>query len=215
MTKRKLQRFAEIATFDNVFQRDCPLKGKWNSAYFKNENPITLELGCGRGEYTVEMARFSPERNFIGADLKGARLWRGAKTAIEEHMQNVAFLRIQIEWLPVYFEKEEIAEIWITFPDPQPQLSREKKRLTSKRFLNYYRSVLKPGGIVHLKTDNEEFFQYTLEMIKEHKLNLLASTSDLYNSSLLNEVLSIKTTYEKVYLKAGKKICYLSFCFDE
>lgn len=211
MTKRKLERFAEIGTFSNVFQKDARMKGQWNKDYFKNNNPIVLELGCGRGEYTIEMARTFPEKNFIGIDLKGNRIWRGSKTAVEENLHNVAFLRIQIELILDYFNEHEVSEIWITFPDPQPQISREKKRLTSPRFLNYYKKILKSDGLIHLKTDNNSFFDYTLRIIEEEKLTLIRHTDNLYNSDLLNELLSIKTTYESRYLREGKNIHYLCY----
>lgn len=217
MGKDKLRRFAEIETFDNVLQLDAgkPFKGQWSSGFFKNENPVVLELACGKGEYTVNLARMFPHKNFIGIDYKGNRIWRGAKTAVEDGVSNVAFLRIQIENLLDYFGPGEIDEIWITFPDPQPQLSREKKRLTSPRFLDKYIITLKPGGCVNLKTDNDGLHAYTAEKIDELKLNLHAKTEDLYNSEYADEVLSIKTYYEKKYLKDNKNINYLKFSFTE
>ncbi len=209
--KKKLERFAEVGTFSNVFQKDCTLKGKWNQDYFKNQQPIVLELGCGRGEYSVALSRLFPEKNFIGVDVKGNRIWRGAKTGIEENLVNLAYLRAQIELLPDYFAENEISEIWITFPDPQPQLSREKKRLTSPRFLENYRKIVKPNSIIHLKTDNEGLYNYTLELLTQMKIIPISYTSDLYHSDLLNELLEIKTTYESRYLREGKNITYLSF----
>lgn len=216
MGKDKLRRFAEISTFDNVLQLDegKVLRGSWSRKQFNNDYPIVLELACGKGEYTVNLARLFAENNFIGLDYKGNRIWRGAKTAIEDGIPNVAFLRIQIENILDYFAEDEVSEIWITFPDPQPQISREKKRLTFPGFLAKYRRILKPGGIIHLKTDNDALYQYTLEKINEHHLNLHCSTSDLYNSDLENDVLSIKTYYEKKYLKADKNINYLKFSFE-
>ncbi|MFM6975857.1 MAG: tRNA (guanosine(46)-N7)-methyltransferase TrmB [Sphingobacteriaceae bacterium] len=216
MGKDKLRRFAEIETFDNVYQLDAGklLKGNWSPTHFKNENPLVLELACGKGEYTVNLAQLFPERNFIGIDYKGNRIWRGAKTAIEDGIPNVAFLRIQIENILDYFEAGEISEIWITFPDPQPQVSREKKRLTSPRFLEMYRQILKPGGFMHLKTDNDQLHAYTLEQIEAQNLKLHARTENLYHSDLVNEVLSIKTYYEKKYLATEKNINYLKFSFD-
>jgi tRNA (guanine-N7-)-methyltransferase len=215
--KDKLRRFAEIETFDNVLQLDAgkPFKGQWGPGFFKNENPVVLELACGKGEYTVNLARMFPNKNFIGIDYKGNRIWRGAKTAVEEGVPNVAFLRIQIENLLDYFGPGEIDEIWITFPDPQPQLSREKKRLTSPRFLDKYIITLKPGGCVNLKTDNDGLHAYTAEKIDELKLNLHVKTKDLYHSEYADEVLSIKTYYEKKYLKDNKNINYLKFSFPE
>ncbi len=209
--KKKLERFAEVGTLTNVFQKDCTLKGKWNQDYFKNQQPIVLELGCGRGEYSVALSRLFPEKNFIGVDVKGNRIWRGAKTGLEENLVNLAYLRAQIELLPDYFAENEISEIWITFPDPQPQLSREKKRLTSPRFLENYRKIVKPNSIIHLKTDNEGLYNYTLELLTQMKIIPISYTSDLYHSDLLNELLEIKTTYESRYLREGKNITYLSF----
>ena len=213
MGKDKLRRFAEIVLFDNVLQLDegKTLKGKWGSKQFKNEKPLVLELACGKGEYAVNLARLFPDKNFIGIDYKGNRIWRGAKTAREENIDNVAFLRIQIEHILDYFAPEEVSEIWITFPDPQPQLSREKKRLTSSRFLEKYKIILQPGGVLHLKTDNDEFYKYTNAKIEELGLKLHVKTEDLYHSDLLDDVLSIKTYYEKKYLANDKTINYLKF----
>lgn len=211
--KDKLKRFAELETFHNVVQLVPKYKDTWNTSYFKNNNPIVLELGCGRGEYTVNLAKFYPTKNFIGVDIKGARIWRGAKTGIEENISNMAFLRIEIEKLEEHFSNEEVDEIWITFPDPQPQISREKKRLTYDRFLMMYKNILKPDGIVHLKTDNDGLYEYTLEKIKELKLNIIQHTSDLYKEPWLDELLSIQTTYEKIYRDKGKNINYIKFQF--
>lgn len=216
MGKDKLRRFAEIATFSNVKQLDegKVLKGKWNVSQFNNNNPVILELACGKGEYTVNLAKLYPEKNFIGIDYKGNRIWRGAKTAIEENITNVAFLRIQIENLVDYFDEGEISEIWITFPDPQPQDSREKKRLTFPKFLEKYKSVMVKEGVIHLKTDNDQLHAYTFEKINELGLKLKARTEDLYNSDLVDEILSIKTYYEKKYLAKDKNINYLQFGFE-
>ena len=215
MGKDKLKRFAEIATFSNVVQLDAglPYKGKWAPDFFKNSKPVVLELACGKGEYTVNLAKLFPGKNFIGIDYKGNRIWRGAKDALEEGVNNVGFLRIQIETLLDYFSEGEIDEIWITFPDPQPQISREKKRLTSPRFLDKYKQVLKPGGYVNLKTDDDGLHAYTAEKIKELDLKLHVRTEELYNSEHADEVLSIKTYYEKKYLKDNKNINYLKFSF--
>lgn len=216
MGKDKLRRFAEIATFDNVIELEDgkPLKGKWANRQFKNNHPLILELGCGKGEYTVNLARLYPDKNFIGIDYKGNRIWRGAKTAIEENITNVAFLRIQIENLLDYFSEQEVDEIWITFPDPQPQVSREKKRLTSSRFLKKYQQILKKGAPVHLKTDSDLLYAYTRDKIGELDLVTHVQTDDLYASGLSDEVLSIKTYYEKKYLAHNKNINYLKFSFD-
>lgn len=217
MGKDKLRKFAEVATFENVVQLDAgkELKGKWASQFFKNENPVILELACGKGEYTVNLAKLFPHINFIGIDYKGNRIWRGAKTALEEGIPNVGFLRIQIETILEYFEEGEIDEIWITFPDPQPQISREKKRLTHPKFLERYKSLLKEDGIMHLKTDNDDFYAYTLEQIDLANLLKIKETTDLYKSDLQNEVLSIKTYYERKYLAHSKNINYVEWTFEE
>ena len=216
MGKDKLRRFAEISTFPNVLQLDegLPLKGNWSKEHFKNTNPLVIELACGKGEYTVNLAQLFPEKNFIGIDYKGNRIWRGAKTALEENIENVAFLRIQIENILNYFDEGEISEMWITFPDPQPQLSREKKRLTFPGFLEKYKKILKTGGILHLKTDNDGLHDYTFEKINQLGLILHTKTEDLYNSEFVDDVLSIKTYYEKKYLATDKNINYLKFSFE-
>ena len=216
MGKDKLRRFAEIEEFNNVFQLDegKPLKGAWAKEFFKNSNPVVLELACGKGEYTVNLAQLFPDKNFVGIDYKGNRIWRGAKTALEEGVNNVAFLRIQIENLTDYFAPEEVDEIWITFPDPQPQLSREKKRLTSSRFLDMYREVLRPGAFINLKTDNDGFYEYSAGQVEQLELKLHIKTEDLYHSEFADEVLSIKTYYEKKYLAHNKNINYLKFSFE-
>ncbi len=215
MGKDKLKRFAEIDHFSNVLQLEAgkPFKGQWSTSFFKNNTPIVLELGCGKGEYAVNLAKLFPSKNFIGIDYKGNRIWRGAKTALEDGVDNVAFLRIQIELITDYFAPGEVDEIWITFPDPQPQISREKKRLTSPRFLDQYKLLLKPGGFINLKTDNNDLYAYTAEKIKEAGSNLHLQTEDLYHSVLAGEALSIKTYYEKKYLKDNKTINYLKFSF--
>ncbi|MBI2269509.1 MAG: tRNA (guanosine(46)-N7)-methyltransferase TrmB [Bacteroidetes bacterium] len=222
MGKKKLQRFAEVAAFPHVFEFGFPqikegfrLKGKWSTDFFKNDQPIVVELGCGKGEYTVGLAQKYPARNFIGVDIKGNRIWRGAKTVLENKINNAAFLRTRIDFIESCFKQDEVSEIWITFPDPQPQLSRERKRLTSPKFLDRYKNVLKPGGIIHLKTDNKSLWEYTLEVIRENKYQLLVSTSDLYSSGSpeLVDAASIQTFYENLFSKQGFKICYLSFRF--
>lgn len=215
MAKDKLRRYAEISTFKNVKELETgqEFKGVWSKKQFGNNLPLILELACGKGEYTLNLAKLFPDKNFIGLDYKGNRIWRGAKTALEENIPNVAFLRIQIEHLMDYFGPGEISEIWITFPDPQPQLSREKKRLTSPRFLEMYKIILKPHGILHLKTDNDALHTYTHEKIAELGLQLHVRTQDLYRSDFADEVLSIKTYYEKKYLAHNKNINYLKFSF--
>lgn len=215
MGKDKLRKFAEIATFPNVKQLEDGqvLKGKWAAQQFGNSNPIILELACGKGEYTVNLARKFPNTNFIGVDFKGNRIWRGAKTAIEENIPNVAFLRIQIENILEYFDKGEVSEIWITFPDPQPQKSRIKKRLTFPTFLEKYQSILQENGIMHLKTDSDLLYEYTLETLQSLQLPIIANTTDVYHSEWLDEILSIKTYYEQKYLALNKNINYLRWSF--
>ncbi len=220
MGKNKLKRFAELETLERVFQPGMRepdanffLKGKWNELVFHNGNSIVVELGCGRGEYTTNMALMFKSRNFVGIDKKGARLWKGAKTSNEEKILNAAFLRIPIEQLNYFFAPGEISEIWITFPDPQPQKTRENTRMTSPRFLEMYKAMLPANGIVHLKTDNAALFDYTLEKVKELNVNIIVATHDLYSEKFADEVLSITTTYEKRYLAEGIKICYLKFTF--
>lgn len=215
MGKDKLRKFAEVATFKNVVQLDAgkEYKGRWSSDFFGNSKPLILELACGKGEYTVNLAKLFPDINFIGIDYKGNRIWRGAKTALEEGIENVGFLRIQIETILEHFAENEISEIWITFPDPQPQDSREKKRLTNPVFLERYKIILKDGGLMHLKTDSDFFYGYTREQISLQNLPVLKETTDLYKSDLVDEVLSIKTYYEKKYLAVDKNINYVEWTF--
>src|SRR5690606_19683400 len=217
MGKDKLRKFTEIGAFENVYQVEEGLanKGLWAKNHFKNDHPIWLELACGEVEYSVNLAKALPDTNFIGIDYKGNRIWRGAKTALEEGVSNVAFLRIQIEDILSYFDLDEVSEIWITFPDPQPQVGREKKRLTSDRFLDIYHGLLKQDGFMHLKTDNDGLYQYTLEKVADRGDEILLSTQDLYNSEILNDTLSIKTYYEKKYLLVNKNINYLKWRFKK
>ncbi|MEE1252635.1 MAG: tRNA (guanosine(46)-N7)-methyltransferase TrmB [Bacteroidales bacterium] len=218
MGKNKLARFAENETFANLFQltyeqitkEGFALKGKWNENFFKNDNPIVLELGCGKGEYTVGLAKKYPNKNFIGIDIKGARLWRGCKTSNEDKMTNVAFVRTHIQMIESYFAQNEVSEIWITFPDPQ--LKKPNKRLTCERFLKLYKNILKQDGIVHLKTDSQELYEYTKdEVLIPSKREILYNTNDLYNSDFKEDVIEIQTFYESMYLKIGKPITYLKF----
>jgi tRNA (guanine-N7-)-methyltransferase len=218
MAKHKLQRFEELKTLERVFQfpytlvhTDHGMRGNWRKNVFNNEHPIILELGCGRGEYTVNLSRNNPSDNFIGVDIKGARLWRGVKTINEEKIMNAAFLRTHIEWLPQFFAEAEVNQIWITFPDPQPQQTRENRRLTNPRFLEMYRKVLKPGGILHLKTDSIGLFEYTLEVLESEKGHFELVTKDLYEDRPEGFDLSIQTTYEQIFRAKGKKINYLRF----
>ncbi len=220
MAKKKLQRFAEIPKFNNVVQagvdevlnNEHRLCGKWGEFFFCSPNPIVIELGCGKGEYTVGLANLFPERNFLGVDIKGSRIWSGARHAYENKMQNVGFLRTRIEMISSFFEREEIDQIWLTFPDPQ--LKKARKRLTSPAFLNRYRRFLRSGGPVHLKTDSLELHNYTLSVIRANGLELLEATTDLYSSVHAREENSIKTYYETRYLEQGKSICYLKFKVD-
>lgn len=227
MGKNKLRKFAENETFDHVFQptldevRDgsFAMKGKWAEKVFRNENPIVLELGCGLGEYSLELGRRYPHKNFIGVDIKGARIWRGAKSVEEESLNNVAFIRTRIEFIEFLFDQEEIDEIWITFPDPQPQKRRIKKRLTSPMFLKQYGKILKPGGLVHLKTDSELMYEYTHEIIAEEKLQILEESNDVHSgnsglSSDTQEVMAIRTKYETMFSAKGFTIKYVKFCLS-
>lgn len=195
--------------FDEVFKKDFHLKGRWNRNFFVNDFPITLELGCGKGEYSVGLAKLYPKRNFIGIDIKGSRIWKGAKAALDENLSNVGFLRTRIDFINSFFAADEIQEIWITFPDPQPKKS--KKRLTSSLFLLRYREFLCKDGYINLKTDNTDLFHYTLRLAECNKLNIDFSTNDLYASGYDNKILSIKTFYEAMWLKAGLKIHYIRF----
>ena len=217
MGKNKLSKFADMETYPNVFQylfetlktAGFPLKGKWGADYFKNDNPIVLELGCGKGEYTTGLARLFPDKNFIGIDIKGARMWTGATEAINENLTNVAFLRTHIELIHHFFAENEVSEIWITFPDPQ--MNKTNKRLTSTRFMKEYSRILKPDGIIHLKTDSNFLYTYTDVMIKENQLDILFSTKDLYNSGLEDEILQIQTYYEQQWRARGINIKYIKF----
>lgn len=220
MGKNKLARFAENLTFPNMFQftfrersvAPCHfLRGKWGEAFFHNPNPIVLELGCGRGEYTIGLAKRYLDRNFIGIDIKGARMWRGCKTSNEENMTNVAFLRMQIQDIVACFAPDEIHEIWITFPDPQ--LKKPNKRLTSERFLALYKQILQPEGIIHLKTDSLELHKYTLDevLLSNPRYEILFHTTDLYQEGGTEDAMAIQTYYESLFSAQGKPITYLKF----
>jgi tRNA (guanine-N7-)-methyltransferase len=219
-SKNKLKRFKENETFANVFQPtreevvggEFSLKGKWRSDFFKNDNPVVLELGCGKGEYSVGLAKLNPNKNFIGIDIKGARFWRGAKTAIEENMGNVAFLRTQIELIEHCFAKDEVDEIWITFPDPQIKYKRTKHRMTNAEFLENYKKVLKPNGLMHLKTDSEFMHGYTLGLLHGAGHEVIYANHNVYkNEGAPKEVTSIQTFYEGQYLEINKAITYIQF----
>jgi tRNA (guanine-N7-)-methyltransferase len=249
--KNKLARWTELGSYDNVIEpligdvsaKDHPIKGKWHQQIFKNTNPIVLELGCGRGEYTVGLANNFPGKNYIGIDIKGARMWRGAKTANEQGLANVAFLRTRIEFINSFFAPDEVDEIWITFPDPHPGGRNSNKRLTSPWYLNSYRLFLKDKGVVHLKTDNRELYDFTNKMLIYNNVDILVSTEDLYSPDnkdksvfsrektlshpesadlsvssgvkYYDSILSIRTHYEDIFLKAGLKITYLAFRLEK
>ncbi len=217
MSKNKLAKFSEMKEFGHVIQapyhkiekNDFYLKGKWAESIFHNENPVILELGCGKGEYTVQLAEKYPEVNFIGVDIKGARLYTGAKQALEKELKNVAFLRTNIEIITQFFGENEIAEIWLTFPDPQ--MKKTRKRLTSSFFLENYQMFLKQDGIIHLKTDSNFQFTYTSALVHLNEFEVIAETENLYESELVNETLQIKTFYEKQWLARGITIKYIAF----
>lgn len=221
-SKNKLKRFKENETFKNVIQPkrnaieedSFALKGKW-AEHFKNDNPIVLELGCGKGEYTIGLAKQNPDKNFIGIDIKGARFWRGAKTALEENIDNAAFLRTQIELIDQLFAEDEVSEIWITFPDPQIKYKRTKHRMTNQNFLNKYKKILKPKGLVNLKTDSEFMHGYTLGLLQGLNLEIIYANHDVYkNEGSPKEVLEIQTYYENQYLQKGKPITFIKFRVD-
>ncbi len=219
-SKNKLKRFRENDTFENVFQPtreeivsgNFALKGQWNDKFFKNNNPIVLELGCGKGEYSVSLGERFPNKNFVGIDIKGARFWRGAKTATENSMNNVAFIRTQIELITGLFAENEVSEIWITFPDPQIKYKRTKHRLTNETFLEKYKQVLHETGVVHLKTDSEFMHGYTLGLLHGAKHDVLYANHNVYhNEGAPEEVTAIQTFYEKQYLAVDKAITYIKF----
>ena len=218
MGKKKLKRFAENITFSHLFQypyeeliKGFPLKGKWNEDYFHNNHPIILELGCGKGEYSIFLAKKYPDKNFIGIDIKGARLWRGSKTVEEENLKNVAFVRTKIQLITLFFGPGEISEIWITFPDPQPRKSKESKRLNSPAFLKRYNEILRKEGIIHLKTDNEAMFDYMLEIIEREGHRLIQAERDVYGGGYEGDANAIRTFYEEKFNRDGSTIKYVEF----
>lgn len=241
MGKNKLARWAELGTFINVIQPetgnllygDHSIKGNWKRDIFRNENPVVLELGCGRGEYTTGLAEMFPGKNFIGVDIKGARLWRGAKTANERKLTNTAFLRTRIEFINSYFSTDEVDEIWLTFPDPHPGKKNSNKRLTCPWFLNCYRKFMKNNGIIHLKTDYAELYHYTRNLALKNQIMIMFETTNLYSEtsqeginslkinypdiyeSLSGKAFSIRTHYENMFLKDGLKIHYLAFRLEK
>ena len=217
MGKKKLQRFAENITFKNLFQptfKDIEEgfihKGKWQQ-YFQNDHPLVLELGCGKGEYVIGLSQNFPERNYIGIDIQGARLWQGCKQSNELTSKNVAFIRTRIEMIEKIFDKGEISEIYITFPDPQSKRSKERKRLTAQAFLDRYSQILKPEHLIHLKTDNIELYNYTLQVIREHGHQLVYKTDDVYQSDCPADIKDIRTYYEEKFLEQRKQIYYIAF----
>lgn len=222
-SKNKLKRFRENETFVNVVQPSreeavndgLQLKGNWNKNFFKNNNPIVLELGCGKGEYTINLAKKFPNKNFLGVDIKGARFWRGAKTALEEGIENAGFLRTQIELIDHLFAENEVDEIWITFPDPQIKYKRTKHRLTNEEFLNRYKKILKKDGLMHLKTDSEFMHGYTLGLLHGLREKIEFAHHDVYGigDEAPEAVTGIQTYYESQYLEVGKKITYIRFKF--
>ncbi|MEX0686567.1 MAG: tRNA (guanosine(46)-N7)-methyltransferase TrmB [Balneolales bacterium] len=220
MSKNKLLRYSKITELANVIELSnfkigdySEVRGNWNRDVFGNNNPITLELACGKGDYLLALAQIYPQRNFIGIDIKGDRLWKGAQFAHDHHLNNVRFLRAFIDHIENYFASGEVSEIWITFPDPYPSTTKEKKRLTSPYFLEKYRMLVKPGDPIHIKTDSLGLFNYTRETLLSEEVQMLEHTNDVYKTENINDILNIKTYYERKHLAAGKAIKYLKFCF--
>jgi len=210
MGQKKLLRFAELDTFPNVLQFPKEMAGKWNS-FFKNNNPITLELACGKGEYAVGLGQLYPGKNFIGIDLKGNRIWVGAKKALQNNLTNVAFLRTEIDQLTEYFSESEVADIWITFPDPQLRRSKAKKRLTHPKFLRLYKQFLVPGGLIHLKTDSPDLYEFTKKVMELYGCLSIKDSDNIYKEETVAEELKIKTHYELLDIAGSKRIHYLCF----
>jgi tRNA (guanine-N7-)-methyltransferase len=210
MAQKKLLRFAQIKEFENVFEKPTDMQGKWQ-AHFKNENPLVLELACGRGEYTIGLAQLHANQNFVGVDIKGNRMYIGAKKALDNNLTNAAFLRSQIESLSYCFFADEVDEIWITFPDPQLRISKAKKRLTHPRFLRQYQQILKKGAPIHLKTDSPNLYRFTKKVIAMYGLTLLEDSADVYAEKSIAAELNIKTHYESLDIAGSKKIHYLKF----
>ena len=214
MAQKKLKRFAEIKSFPNVLEYPENMCGQW-AHFFGNSNPVILELACGKGEYAIGLAELYPAKNFIGVDIKGNRLWVGAKSALEKNLKNVAFLRTQIEKLPEYFKENEIEEIWITFPDPQLRISKAKKRLTHPRFLELYKKVLIKGGKIHLKTDSPDLYYFTKLVTALYSISLISDIPDVYNEKKISSELAIKTHYERLDIAKSKSVFYLSFALPD
>jgi tRNA (guanine-N7-)-methyltransferase len=213
MGQKKLQRFAEMKTFPNVLEKPEGMKGKWKE-FFKNNNPITLELACGKGEYAVGLGRLHPHKNFVGIDIKGNRMWVGAKTALNEGLKNVAFLRTQIEMISEHFAQDEVSEIWLTFPDPQLKISRAKKRLTHPRFLRLYQGIMGENGVVNLKTDSPDLYDFTKQVISLYELQLIQDCEDIYAQKEISADLTIQTHYEKLDIAKSNRIHYLKFALN-
>lgn len=214
MAQKKLKRFGEIKTFSNVLEYPENMNGKWNE-FFKNKNPIVLELACGKGEYATGLAQLYPHKNFIGVDIKGNRLWVGAKFSLNNHLENVAFLRTQIDKINQYFSQDEIDEIWITFPDPQLRFSKAKKRLTHPKFLRLYQQLLKPGGKIHLKTDSPDLYNFTKLIIQLYNLTIITDIDNVYQQDKLSPELKIKTHYESLDIAKSNCIFYVCFSLPE
>lgn len=214
MAHKKLIRFAELTTFPNVLQFPQGMAGKW-SDFFKNNNPVTLELACGKGEYAVGLGRLHPERNFIGIDIKGNRIWVGARKALQENLHNVAFLRTQIDQVATYFAPAEVTEIWITFPDPQLRLSKAKKRLTHPKFLRLYQQFLSPGGLIHLKTDSPDLYRFTKLVLELYGCTVHQDLDNVYAQENIPEALRIKTHYESLDIAGSNRVHYLCFSLPE
>lgn len=225
MVKRKLEKFAALDTFPNVLQNrsfkhpkaenaegeTIDIKGYWSERMFRNNHPLVLELACGKGEYTNAMARINPHKNFVGIDIKGNRMHTGAKQAMEEGINNAAFLRTEIYLLPHFFAADEVSEIWITFPDPHLRPSKDQQRLTSERFINIYRSMMPKGGIIHLKTDDTTLYEFTVQTVAEVGATMIYHHNDIYSTDLVEPLLEVKTYYERMHLKDNRKIKYVKF----
>jgi tRNA (guanine-N7-)-methyltransferase len=219
MPRSKKARFAEMEHFANVFQPPlnspentiCTFSGKWREQVFHNENPIILELGCGRGEYTLGLATAFLQNNYIGIDIKGARMYVGAKKALDSGLKNAAFIRTYIEHIEIFFQSNEVDELWITFPDPQPKKRWTKKRLTSASFQNRYLKILKPTAILHLKTDSEFLYHYTLALLQKNRISVMAHSEDVYESRILEDIYNIRTHYENKFMEQNKKITYIKW----
>jgi tRNA (guanine-N7-)-methyltransferase len=214
MGQKKLKRFGEIKTFSNVLEYPEDIRANWNQ-FFRNNNPVILELACGKGEYTTGLAQLSPDKNFIGVDIKGNRLWAGAKFSLENNLKNAAFLRTQIDKINNYFIQNEIDEIWITFPDPQLRISKAKKRLTHPKFLRLYDQILKPGGKIHLKTDSPDLYFFTKKVIDLYNLTLITDHDNIYQQQNISNELEIKTHYEKLDIAKSNRVFYLCFSLPE